>query len=651
MTAISSVSNTGDPYVDGILTGVKWATGNLTFSFPQDPSLYGSSYGSAEPTTNFKGFTSVQEAAVRSILQNYSAVANVNYTEVTESATSTGTLRYAESDSPSTAWGYYPSTSDKGGDMWFNNSSHYYDNPVRGNYAWMTMQHETGHAMGLKHPQDVMGSFGAMPLDHDSVEYTVMSYRSYIGGPTTGYTIQNGSYPQSLMMFDIAALQDMYGANYTTNSGDTVYSWSPTTGQEYINGVSQGPLAGNKIFLTVWDGGGNDTYDFSNYTTNLSVNLNPGAWTTVSATQLANLGNGNYAHGNIANSLLFQGNTASLIESAKGGTGADTITGNVADNHLTGGGGNDLLDGGSGGNDTAVYSGLAANYSWTQNADGSWQVVDLRSGSPDGTDTLKNIEQLQFADSTVTIGTVTQPPPPPPPTVVTNTAPVFTSTAPTVSITEWAAGSTNEAQNVAHSASGTLTYSDADATDTHVASFVAEATGYVGTFTLGAANDSTDTVGWSFQVADSAFSYLNAGQSLTQKYDVTVNDGHGGTAMETVTIVLNGANETTTTTVTKAHGSGKGKGLLPSGGNKLLASGDGFADQRDNAPAPNDQFHFGNGSSDTTPIGVQALVLPDTSAATAHVSDVVHLPDVALADIHGIDLILHHSFVFGHAGL
>ncbi|MFX6330756.1 hypothetical protein ABTF76_21110, partial [Acinetobacter baumannii] len=30
--------------------------------------------------------------------------------------------------------------------------------------------------------------------------------------------------------------------------------------------------------------------------------------------------------------------------------------------------------------------------------DGSIQVVDLRSGSPDGTDTIKNIQSFQFAD-------------------------------------------------------------------------------------------------------------------------------------------------------------------------------------------------------------------------------------------------------------
>ena len=84
--------------------------------------------------------------------------------------------------------------------------------------------HETGHAMGLKHPQDVKGAFAAMPLDHDSIEYTVMSYRSYVGAPLTGYTVGSSSYPQTLMMYDIAALQYLYGANYNTNAGTTTYS-------------------------------------------------------------------------------------------------------------------------------------------------------------------------------------------------------------------------------------------------------------------------------------------------------------------------------------------------------------------------------------------------------------------------------------------
>src|SRR4029077_3995080 len=51
------------------------------------------------------------------------------------------------------------------------------------------------------------------------------------------------------------------------------------------------------------------------------------------------------------------------------------------------------------------------------------------------------------------------------------------------------------------------------------------------------------TVGWSFKVADDATDYLAAGQTLTQHYDVTVSDGHGGTDTQTVTITITGTNE------------------------------------------------------------------------------------------------------------
>jgi Ca2+-binding RTX toxin-like protein len=404
MPATATYSPTGNVYVDGVLSGVKWAVSSLTFSFPTDPSLYGSNYGSGEPNNNFKAFTAVQQGAARLILQMYSSVVNVTFTEVTETSSQHGDLRLAESDSPGTAWAYYPSTSAAGGDAWFNNSAHYYDNPVKGSYGWLTMIHELGHAMGLKHPHETSGAFGTVPVDHDSLEYTVMSYRSYVGAPLNGYlTNEFWSYPQSLMMLDIAALQAEYGANFATNGGNTVYSWDPNSGQMFINGAGQGAPGANRIFLTVWDGGGQDTYDFSNYSTNLNVNLQPGAWTTTSSAQLANLGDGHIAAGNIANALLYQGNPASLIENAIGGSGNDMIVGNAANNKLTGGHGNDTLDG-STGTDTAVYSGNSSDYSVLHNANGSWTVADLRAGSPDGTDTLRNIEYLQFGDTTVALG-------------------------------------------------------------------------------------------------------------------------------------------------------------------------------------------------------------------------------------------------------
>ena len=538
MASILNVGLTADPYVNGLLTGVKWASASQTYSFPSSASLY-PNYGSNEPQTGFAAFTAVQQQAVAKVLQNYSAVSNLQFTQMTETANSSAVIRYAETNATSTAWGYYPSSSVRGGDTWFNNASHYYDNPVRGNYAYNTLLHETGHAIGLKHPQDVMGSFGALPADHDSIEYTVMSYHSYVGGPMQ-YTAASTSYAQTLMMDDITAVQTLYGANYTTNSGNTVYRWSPTNGTETINGVAQDTPAGNKIFMTVWDGGGNDTYDFSNYTTALKVDLNPGAWTTVSTTQLASLGGGHSAAGNIANAHLFQGNTASIIENAIGGTAGDILSGNQADNQLTGGAGNDILSGGAG-TDTALYSGTSTNYSWSQNSDATWTVTDLRAGSPDGTDKLAGIEKLQFSNATITLGGSA---------ASANTFPVIISSPYSVTVTEFSDGSTNEKNNVTHKASGTISFWDPDVTDAHTASFVAEAAGYIGTFNPGTLNDGTDALPWSFAVADSAMDFLTGGQTRVQKYDVTIKDGHGGSAMQTVTITLVGKNDATTTTTT-----------------------------------------------------------------------------------------------------
>lgn len=423
MPATASVSPTGDNRIDGLLSGIRWGVDTLTFSFPTSGSFYGT-YSGGEHLTKFEAFTPLQQQAIRTILDSYSDVANLNFVEVTESSTVHGDLRYAESDKPSTAWAYYPSTSAAGGDAWFNNSKNWYDNPAKGNYAWLTMIHETGHALGLKHPHQASGSFGALPTQYDSLEYSVMSYRSYIGASTTsGYTNGSTSYPQTLMMLDIAALQEMYGANYTTNAGDTVYRWNAATGEMSINGTGQGAPAGNKIFMTVWDGGGNDTYDFSGYSTGVNVDLNPGGWTTTSATQLASLGNGRVAVGNIANALLYENNPASLIENVVGGTGNDRIIGNSADNTIAGGRGSDYIDGGAG-QDTAAYTGLTSDYLRVENSDGTWTITDLRTNG-DGIDTLNNIEHLRFSDGVIALGDQTVPDEPTPEEpIVENAAPV-----------------------------------------------------------------------------------------------------------------------------------------------------------------------------------------------------------------------------------
>jgi hypothetical protein len=88
------------------------------------------------------------------------------------------------SDAPSSAWAYLPSTATEGGDVWFNKSKGYYDNPVRGNYANATFLHEPGHALVLEHTHE----HRVMPANRDSTEYSIMNYNSYAGATESGYT-------------------------------------------------------------------------------------------------------------------------------------------------------------------------------------------------------------------------------------------------------------------------------------------------------------------------------------------------------------------------------------------------------------------------------------------------------------------------------
>ncbi|MGY3408357.1 hypothetical protein ACVWZV_004470 [Bradyrhizobium sp. GM5.1] len=78
----------------------------------------------------------------------------------------------------------------------------------------------------------------------------------------------------------------------------------------------------------------------------------------------------------------------------------ETMIGTSFNDEMRPGAGNDGIDGGLG-VDIAVYTGLRSQYQFTALPNGSLNVTDLRSGSPDGTDTLSRVELLQFADRTV----------------------------------------------------------------------------------------------------------------------------------------------------------------------------------------------------------------------------------------------------------
>ncbi len=330
--------------VDALVSGLRWAGTSLSYAFPTSASQYPADIEETTPASDFAPFTAIQQLATSQLLQLVANVSSLSFQLASDPGAAH--LKFAMSSEADPAFAYYPPTGNPtpgttlAGTAWFNKED--FDNPVKGNYAWMAILHEAGHALGLKHGHETPT---AISPDRDSLEYSVMTYRSYVGqsvgGADDGFSNETFGYPQTLMMLDIAALQRIYGADFSYNATDTIYRWNSGTGEFSINGGGQGGPGANRVFMTLWDGGGTDTYDLSSYGSNLTIDLRPGEWTRLGGVQLANLGDGQSARGNVANALLFGGDTRSLIENAIGGSGVDTLVGNRAKNMLTGNGGPD----------------------------------------------------------------------------------------------------------------------------------------------------------------------------------------------------------------------------------------------------------------------------------------------------------------------
>lgn len=357
--AIAATSTTGlssRTIVDCLLTGKTWSNTHLSYSFrtaaPTD----------SDYATGFAPLNATQMIAARQALTRWASVCNLTFTEVAdETDDASGVIRFGTCSSSvvATSLAYYPNSAEFGGDVWFGNSSaSAARNPQVGNYAYDTFVHELGHSLGLKHPHSAYGIFPTADITIDAMQNSIMSYRSYLGDSYSGgYSNASDSYAYGPMAYDIAAVQYLYGANFSYNAGDTYYRFDP---------------ARARIFATVWDGGGIDTYDLSAYTTPVSVDLRPGEWTISSVDQLAQL---NYyevaygysltlvrAPGNICNAYLYNGDTRSLIENAVGGTAADTLVGNQAANLLQGGLGDDTLTLGDGADTVAFARGDGNDY-------------------------------------------------------------------------------------------------------------------------------------------------------------------------------------------------------------------------------------------------------------------------------------------------
>ncbi|HEY5711884.1 MAG TPA: M10 family metallopeptidase C-terminal domain-containing protein, partial [Allosphingosinicella sp.] len=304
------------------------------------------------------GAQDFEKASVWTALHEFEKVADVVYVEVQDRSqanffyvTYSGTpgpgISLLGSMSP-------PGESDEGlaqfnsGDYRWNESD-----LQQGGFSFTTLIHEFGHGNGLAHPHDNGGQSGIMhgvdgvistpagdvpdptgvypaytlgDYHLNQAVFTMMSYQdgwqdSPYGNADTdvGY-----GYLGSLMAFDIAAIQDKYGVNEETATGNDTY-------------VLKDVNAPGTYYSSIWDAAGTDGIVYLG-ARDATIDLRP-------ATLRYEEGGGgrvSFAYGIYGGFTIANGVT---IENATGGSGNDTINGNSVDNILNGGAGMDQLTG------------------------------------------------------------------------------------------------------------------------------------------------------------------------------------------------------------------------------------------------------------------------------------------------------------------
>lgn len=384
-------SLSGDPRINAILVGSQWASTALTYSFITPLSTFSTNisngYGpstntSREPwSPSLSYFSGSSQQAASAAIKKWSDVSNLSFDLVVDAQNVCGDIRFGFTDVHGAQAAAYSPSAAAGGDVWFNFSerSRNFD---PGSYNYLTLVHEIGHALGLKHPFSASSNNMAMlPPSLDSQSLTIMSYSAQAGDTYSDFTYR----PTTPMVLDIQAIQHLYGPNMSYNAGST----------EYV--FQQGAM----YHQTVWDGGGLDTFVYTGADACV-IDLRQGSGSTMgSPIYIVDLlGN---RKGTVSNVWIA---TGAVIENATGGDGSDLITGNDVGNMLLGGGGNDTLRGwagndrfdGGAGDDRILFAGNLEEYTFTFNHDMGRIIVGDDNRPRDGIDVVWSVEVFQFAN-------------------------------------------------------------------------------------------------------------------------------------------------------------------------------------------------------------------------------------------------------------
>jgi hypothetical protein len=358
---LSSASN----IVRSLASGYYWDDTSITYNYNTSIPSYYTSY---TDRVGWQPVSSTVQSVTNDIILDINGLIAPSITKTNSIGDiSFNTITISSSEN---GHAYYPSQySGIGGDIFLGNQLSLNaidpsDNLNTGAYGHMTIIHEIGHALGLKHPFE---DGAVLPSTQDHHVNTVMSYSEYKylipefiysgGGMSASY---EQLFPQTFMVYDVAALQSIYGADTTTNTGNNTYIYGTTP-----------------FYETIWDAGGIDTLDVSHATNANTLRLTPGSYSAINYSSVANQIQQKQAqyeaqagtsyfdswiasvYNDYANDIYTGENAlgiayGAIIENAIGGSGSDSFYDNSVDNTLQGNAGNDIFYLGAGGFDTII---------------------------------------------------------------------------------------------------------------------------------------------------------------------------------------------------------------------------------------------------------------------------------------------------------